>query len=62
MIATGASPNWLNVPGERELKGQGISYCATCDAKYYVDKEVVVIGGGNSAIEEAEFITNFAKK
>jgi thioredoxin reductase (NADPH) len=62
IIATGTSPNYLNVPGEKELKGQGISYCATCDAKYYGDKEVVVIGGGNSAVEEAEFITKFASK
>ncbi|MBN2610249.1 MAG: FAD-dependent oxidoreductase [Bacteroidales bacterium] len=62
IIATGASPNLLNIPGEKEYKGQGISYCATCDAKYYNDKEVVVIGGGNSAIEEADFISKFAKK
>lgn len=62
ILATGTSPNYLNVPGERELKGSGISYCATCDAKYFVDKEVVVIGGGNSAIEEADFITKFASK
>ena len=62
IIATGTSPNYLNVPGEREFKGQGISYCATCDAKYYGDKEVIVIGGGNSAVEEAEFITKFALK
>jgi thioredoxin reductase (NADPH) len=45
-----------------EFKGQGISYCATCDAKYFHDKEVVVIGGGNSAIEEADFISKFASK
>lgn len=44
------------------LKGKGISYCSTCDAKYYVDKEVVVIGGGNSAVEESDFITRFASK
>jgi thioredoxin reductase (NADPH) len=62
IIATGTSPNYLNVPGEKEFKGKGISYCATCDAKYYGDKEVVVIGGGNSAVEEAEFITKFASK
>ncbi len=62
IVATGTSPNLLNVPGEKELKGNGISYCATCDAKYYVDKEVIVIGGGNSAIEEAEFISKFASK
>jgi thioredoxin reductase (NADPH) len=62
IIATGTSPNYLNIPGEREFKGKGISYCATCDAKYYADKEVIVIGGGNSAVEEAEFITKFATK
>jgi len=62
IIATGTSPNYLNVPGEKEFKGKGISYCATCDAKYYVDQEVLVIGGGNSAVEEAEFITKFASK
>jgi thioredoxin reductase (NADPH) len=62
IVATGTSPNYLNVPGEKEFKGQGISYCATCDAKYYDDKEVIVIGGGNSAVEEAEFITKFASK
>jgi thioredoxin reductase (NADPH) len=52
IIATGTSPNLTGAPGEKELKGKGISYCATCDAKYFVDKEVVVIGGGNSAVEE----------
>ncbi len=62
IIATGTSPNLMGVPGERELKGKGISYCATCDAKYYGDKEVVVIGGGNSAVEEADFISKFASK
>jgi thioredoxin reductase (NADPH) len=62
VIATGASPNLLGIPGEKELKGKGVSYCATCDAKYYNDKEVVVIGGGNSAIEEADFISKFASK
>ena len=62
LLATGASPRYLNVPGERELKGNGISYCATCDAKYFNDKEVIVIGGGNTAIEEADFIAKFASK
>jgi len=62
IIATGTSPNYLNIPGEKEFKGQGISYCATYDAKYYGDKEVVVVGGGNSAVEEAEFISKFATK
>jgi len=62
IIATGTSPNTMNAPGENELKGKGISYCATCDAKYFVDKDVTVIGGGNSAVEEALFITKFARK
>ncbi len=62
IIATGTTPNLLGIPGEQEFKGQGISYCATCDAKYFHDKEVVVIGGGNSAIEEADFISKFASK
>lgn len=62
IIATGTSPNSTGATGERELKGKGISYCATCDAKYFNDKDVVVIGGGNSAIEESDFISKFAKK
>ena len=62
IIATGTSPNLMGIPGEKELKGKGISYCATCDAKYYGDKEVVIIGGGNSAVEEADFISKFASK
>ena len=62
LLATGASPRYLNVPGEKELKGNGISYCATCDAKYFNDKEVIVVGGGNAAIEEADFISKFANK
>ena len=62
IIATGTSPNYLNIPGEKEFKGNGISYCATCDAKYFNNKEAIVIGGGNSAIEEADFISKFADK
>ena len=62
VIATGTSPRKLNVPGEQEFMGNGISYCATCDAKYYEGKEVIVIGGGNSAIEESAFISKFASK
>ena len=62
VIATGTSPNLLNIPGEKEYKGNGISYCATCDAKYFNDREVIVIGGGNSAVEEADFISKFASK
>jgi thioredoxin reductase (NADPH) len=61
ILATGSSPRPLGVKGEREYKGQGISYCATCDAKFYEGKDVIVIGGGNSAIEESLFITKFAR-
>ncbi|MCP4155107.1 MAG: FAD-dependent oxidoreductase [bacterium] len=62
IIASGSSYKPLGVPGEKEFKGHGISYCATCDGKYYQDKEVIVVGGGNSAIEETFFILKFAKK
>jgi thioredoxin reductase (NADPH) len=62
VIATGTTPNTTGAPGEKELKGKGISYCATCDAKYFDDKEVVVIGGGNSAVEESDYITRFASR
>lgn len=62
IIATGTTPNLTGAPGEKELKGKGISYCATCDAKYFDGKEAVVIGGGNSAIEESEYITRFVSK
>jgi thioredoxin reductase (NADPH) len=62
VIATGTTPAKLNIPGEQEYIGKGISYCATCDAKYYDNKEVIIIGGGNSAIEESAFISKFASK
>jgi thioredoxin reductase (NADPH) len=62
VIATGTTPNTTGAAGEKALKGKGISYCATCDAKYFDDKEVVVIGGGNSAVEESDFISRFASK
>ncbi|MBF0238753.1 MAG: FAD-dependent oxidoreductase [SAR324 cluster bacterium] len=62
IVATGSTHRLLGVPGEEEYKGDGISYCATCDGKYFQDKEVVVIGGGNSAVEESLFITKFATK
>ncbi len=62
ILSTGCSYRELNIPGEIEYKGKEISYCATCDAKYYQDKHVVVIGGGNSAIEESLFIAKFASK
>ena len=60
IIATGSTPRIIGVKGEREFKGKGVSYCATCDAKYYEGKHVVVIGGGNSAVEESLFIARFA--
>lgn len=62
IIATGTTPNLTGAKGEKELKGKGISYCATCDAKYFDNKEVVVIGGGNSAVEESDYISRFASK
>lgn len=62
VIATGTKPNSTGASGERELKGKGISYCATCDAKYFDNKEVLVIGGGNSAVEESDYISRFASK
>jgi thioredoxin reductase (NADPH) len=62
VIATGSSPRPLGIPGEKEYRGRGISYCATCDAKYYEGKDVVVVGGGNSAVEESLFIARFARK
>jgi thioredoxin reductase (NADPH) len=62
VIATGTTPNLTGSSGERELKGKGLSYCATCDGKYMDGKEVVVIGGGNSAVEESEYLTRFASK
>ena len=62
IIATGASPRRLNVPGERELTGRGVSYCATCDGFFFRNKEISVIGGGDSALQEGLFLTRFASK
>ena len=62
IVATGAKPRELGVPGESKYRGRGISYCATCDGAYFDGKEIHVIGGGNSAVEESLFLTQFAKK
>jgi len=60
IVGTGASPTHLDIPGEVELTGRGVSYCATCDGWFFKDKKVVVVGGGDSALEEALFITRYA--
>jgi len=60
IVGTGASPTHLEIPGEVELTGRGVSYCATCDGWFFKDKKVVVVGGGDSALEEALFITRYA--
>jgi thioredoxin reductase (NADPH) len=60
IVGTGASPNHLDVPGEVELTGRGVSYCATCDGWFFKDKKVVIVGGGDSALEEGLFITRYA--
>ena len=62
IIATGASAQKLNIKGEDEFKGRGVRYCAICDGAFYKDKTVAVIGGGNSALEEANYLTKFAQK
>ncbi|NPA48915.1 MAG: thioredoxin-disulfide reductase [Thermodesulfobacteria bacterium] len=62
IVATGASPNKLGVPGEKELTGKGVSYCATCDGPFFRDQVIAVVGGGNTAVQEAIFLTKFAKK
>jgi thioredoxin reductase (NADPH) len=61
IVATGATPLHLDVPGEQELTGRGVSYCATCDGWFFKDKDVVVVGGGDSAIEEGIFLTRYAR-
>nr|WP_201767837.1 thioredoxin-disulfide reductase [Schnuerera ultunensis] len=62
IIATGANPRPIGCPGEKELTGRGVSYCATCDAAFFEDMEVYVVGGGDTAVEEGMYLTKFARK
>ena len=62
IICTGARPNKLGMPGEQEFTGKGVSYCATCDGPFFRDQEILVVGGGDTAIQEADFLTKFASK
>lgn len=62
IIACGSQPRLLNIPGEKELRGMGVAYCATCDAEFFEGEDVVVVGSGDQAIEEGMFITKFARK
>ena len=62
IICTGARPNKLNIPGEKDFTGKGVSYCGTCDGPFFKDQKIVVVGGGDTAIQEADFLTKFASK
>lgn len=62
ILTPGGKPRSLNIPGEKEFEGRGISYCATCDADFFRDKRLIVVGGGNSALEEAVTLTHFASQ
>ena len=62
IICTGARPNKLGIPGEDKFTGKGVSYCATCDGPFYRDEEIFIVGGGDTAVQEADFLTKFASK